>query len=249
MIVKALMHPIKKSAKNADCITTVSKSAIDEEISTYGVNKNVIVIRNGYKVSENPREHNTSNSFSNTINLCFTGNISREKNIGFILNVCKVLTDRKVPYRLNLFGMCIEESYKTMVKEMNISSNVHFRGKLPQKELFDLYSDEDIFLFPSIFDNDSLAAIEARAKGVITLAIKNTGSSERVRDGIDGFCLNNSPLVFADKIQELCAMKFSQPEEFLALKNNAKEQKVLSWNEIAKQYLNIYNNLLKNKKF
>ena len=80
------------------------------------------------------------------------------------------------------------------------------------------------------------------------MAIKNTGPSERIREGIDGFCLDNSENAFADKIQELYNMKLNAPDEFLKLKNNAVNQIVLSWDEVAKQYLEIYRELLtKNK--
>ena len=43
-------------------------------------------------------------------------------------------------------------------------------------------------------------------------------------------------------------MKINAPDEFLKLKNNAVNQIVLSWNEVAKQYLEIYRELItKNK--
>ena len=166
-----------------------------------------------------------------------------------MLRVCKLLSDRSIPYSFDLFGEGQDEKlFKAMASKMNLLPNVSFRGMKKHQELFSLYEKKDIFLIPSIFDTDSLAAVESRSKGLITLAIKNTGPSERIREGIDGFCLANSENAFADKIQELYNMKLNAPDEFLKLKNNAVNQIVLSWDEVEKQYLEIYRELLtKNK--
>lgn len=248
IVVKSLMTPVKKAVAKADCVTTVSNSCIKDEINHYGVSKNVVVVRNGHSIQSNEKKQCESLT-DDAIHLCFAGNISREKNIAFMLRVCKVLSDRSIPYTFDLFGEGQDEKmFKAMASKMKLLPNVSFRGKKKHKELFSLYEKKDIFLFPSIFDNDSLAAIESRSKGLITLAIKNTGPSERIREGIDGFCLDDSENAFADKIQELYNMKINAPDEFLKLKNNAVNQIVLSWDEVAKQYLEIYEELLtKNK--
>lgn len=247
VIVKSLQKPIKKALMKADCVTVVSQSTIEEEISQYGVYKKIFVVRNGFPLKKDDNEQ-SNNISENVIRLCFAGGISREKNIRFILNTCRLLKERSIPYSLHLYGNGKDEKmYKSIASDLCIMPNVTFAGKKDREELMKLYEREDIFLFPSVFDNDSLAAIEARAKGVITLAIKNTGPSERIRDGIDGFCLDNSPVSFADKIQELYYMKTDKPNDFMALKNNAKNQKVHSWDEIAAQYLDIYKELLTNR--
>lgn len=248
IVVKSLMTPVKKAVAKADCVTTVSNSCIKDEINHYGVSKNVVVVRNGHSIQSNEKKQCESLT-DDAIHLCFAGNISREKNIAFMLRVCKLLSDRNIPYSFDLFGEGQDEKmFKAMASKMKLLPNVSFRGKKKHKELFSLYEKKDIFLFPSIFDNDSLAAIESRSKGLITLAIKNTGPSERIREGIDGFCLDDSENAFADKIQELYNMKINAPDEFLKLKNNAVNQIVLSWDEVAKQYLEIYKELVtKNK--
>ena len=95
-------------------------------------------------------------------------------------------------------------------------------------------------LFPSIFDTDGLVVKEAAAKGTPSLVIKNTGAAEQIEDGVNGWALDNDIDAFADKIEELYNLKRDHFDEFIALRSRTQEKKIPSWDEIAMQYLALY---------
>ena len=123
---------------------------------------------------------------------------------------------------------------------MGISENTEWIGRINKDELYKQYLKSDAMLFPSIFDNDSIAALEARSCGLPTLTIDGTGTAERIKDGINGYVLKEDAADFANKIAELWNMKKNNPDEYLCLKKSTSDLKPDTWNKIALQYLKLY---------
>jgi len=64
---------------------------------------------------------------------------------------------------------------------------VRLRGRLPRAEVRAAYADADVFLAPAELEAFGIAALEARAAGLVVLARRGTGIEEFVTDGVDGF--------------------------------------------------------------
>lgn len=239
----------KQTALSAYVLTTVSEYVKREEIeNVYGIKNKTIVIRNGFDYShldgvlkENnlvPLEYYKKH-IDKKIHLCFAGRIVKEKNIEFSLKVCKLLKERNISFDFTLAGDGNIEYFKGIAKKLDVEENVHFIGKQKFAELVKLYAKSDILLFPSIFDCDSIVGIESRALGCPSLVIQNTGSAERIIDGMNGYVLPDDKESFADKIEEFYIMKTNNIDTLINLRNNTLMSKADSWEDIAKLYLNL----------
>ncbi len=87
---------------------------------------------------------------------------------------------------------------------------------------------------------------EANKFGTIALVVKDTGASEQIRDGINGYALDEDENTFADKIEDLYRLKTEHFDEYLELRKGCKNKPIPSWTDIATQYLDLYQNKYSN---
>ncbi len=59
-------------------------------------------------------------------------------------------------------------------------------GKVPRAVLASLYRDQDVFVAPAELEAFGIAALEARASGLVVVSRAGTGVGEFVTDGVDG---------------------------------------------------------------
>ena len=141
------------------------------------------------------------------------GNIGRlhfQKNQMFILDiyaeVCKKISNSK----LVLIGQGEDEDkLKEKCRLLGIQKNVIFTGV--QDNINQWLSAFDLFLFPSLFEGLSIAALEAQASGIPVLAsIKVIPEEVKLNDNFVFYDLNNSALEWAD---ELLKIKKTMPRK------------------------------------
>ena len=243
----------KYVAKHADILTAVSESCKRDEIQrSLKVDREVFIVRNGFDYTEINRFSVDENRISkdspdfNRINLLYVGRVASHKNIDFSFKVCSVLKKRGIPFDFTLAGLDKRDRYKTKAEALGLSDNVHCIGVQKFDVLAKLYSPSDIFLFPSIYDTDGLVVKEANKFGTIALVVKDTGASEQIRDGINGYALDEDENAFADKIEELYRLKTEHFDQYLELRKGCKNKPVPSWTDIATQYLDLYQNKYSN---
>ena len=232
IVVKTLSKPIKL----ADEVTAVSED-MARELRSYGINKPVTVIKNGGE----RRNNICKRKINDKINFLFVGLVIKYKNIGFTLSALSVAKKKGLDFTFNVVGSGPDEKYfKKISKKLGLSENVVFHGRITDhKKLDDIYASNDLFLFPSVFDNDALVVCEAGNMGTPSLVLKGTGASERITDGVNGFVSENDVTAYADKIISLSSDKSK-------LKNVGENAKNLftGWRENAEEYKKIYKRLL-----
>ncbi|QDC26772.1 glycosyltransferase family 4 protein [Georgenia yuyongxinii] len=72
------------------------------------------------------------------------------------------------------------------ITRLGLQDVVEVTGKLPRPEVKARYRDEHVFIAPARLEAFGIAALEARAAGLVVVAGRGTGVSEFVRDGVDG---------------------------------------------------------------
>lgn len=126
---------------------------------------------------------------------------------------------------------------------LGISRNVLFTGFIRGQKLRDIYSISDVFVMSSVSEPFGLTALEAAHHGDVLILTKQSGVSEVIWSALKYDFWDKNKL--ADEILAVASNKSLQQ----ALSNNVKhEYNQISWDQVAKKCLKIYNNLKRKRK-
>lgn len=247
VIVNALIKNLVKKLNKVKQVYTVSNDMIDE-LKSYGYCGEVKVIRNGATFNRINNLEEVKKLAIQKYNLAnkeniflYVGHIVKFKNLEFTINALKIIKDRGINFKMLFVGHGFDDDYfKNLCKKLGLEENVIFTGQITDKDLLSsLYGAGELFLFPSIFDNDPLTIVEAALHHVPAITIKNTGSSERITNNVSGFVVENDVQEFADKIIEA----ISDKAHLKQIGDEAEKIIPKDWSTTAQEYLNEYNNL------
>lgn len=95
-----------------------------------------------------------------------------------IPELCLVITGQETQYTNEL---------RYLVESLHLNDRVIFVGLITEKELFDLYEEAVLYVYPAPEEDFGMGIIEAMAAGVPVLAWNNCGPTVTVLDGETGF--------------------------------------------------------------
>ena len=125
-----------------------------------------------------------------------------------------------------------------LAADLGISKNVIFTGFIRGKKLRDIYSISDIFVMSSISEPFGLTALEAAHHGDALILTKQSGVSEVIWSAMKYDFWDEQKL--ADEILAIA----DHPGLRQTLQSNVKNEYCkISWNEVAKKCLKVYNNI------
>ena len=129
----------------------------------------------------------------------YVGNVSIRKGLRYLIQgFNKLKHPRK---KLIIVGTRSDESG---IQDISISSNVVFTGELKSLDLENAYKSATVFCLPTIEDGFGLVLGEALSYGKPIIATSNSGASEIIKDGQEGFIVPiRDPNVIAEKLQAL----------------------------------------------
>jgi glycosyltransferase involved in cell wall biosynthesis len=121
-------------------------------------------------------------------------------------------------------------------RRLGVASWVELRGALGRPEIRDLLADADLFLAPAHQESFGLAALEARCAGVPVVAMSQGGAGEFVRDGVEGFLVEDD-----EEMAVAAAHLLSTPEALDRMKqHNGTTQPRMTWTAVVAQNLAAY---------
>ena len=124
-----------------------------------------------------------------------------------------------------------------MVLEYGFEDNVILTGQIRDREILKYYlCRSDLFVFPSVVDTSCLVKFEAATQSTPTLAIENTGASEEIVDGENGYLSAYNVESFGDKIVDI----FSDMKKLEKVSQNATTTLGKTWKEKAIVLENIF---------
>jgi glycosyltransferase involved in cell wall biosynthesis len=143
-----------------------------EELVARGFN-NLVVWTRG--VSKELITKRTNSKKNQPLKVLYVGRVSKEKNLNAL---CKLQNE----YDITVVGD--GPILNDLIRKYR---KVHFTGYKFGEELSKIYSENDVFAFPSITDTFGIVIIEALCNGLPVAAYRVTGPQDIVDYGVTGY--------------------------------------------------------------
>lgn len=135
--------------------------------------------------------------------ILFVGRLSAQKSVDTLIRAAARLKDRLRDFTVLIVGEGAGSAELVRLsKELDVASNVQFRGVTDEPELY--FAAADVFVLPSIFEGFSLVIVEAFRAGLPVIASRLEGPAELIEDGVNGLLFEpKDEAALADKILSL----------------------------------------------
>jgi len=172
----------------------------------------------------------------NIFRVIFVGGLRIVKGVHYLLEAVDQLN---LPnFELVLVGRCREEM-KPFLERYN---NYKHIGGVPHTELYRWYSNSSIFVLPSLCNGFGMVVPEAMACGLPVIVTTNTGASDIVRDGKDGFVV---PIRDVEALREKILFFYKNEDARVEMGHNAKEHvQQFTWDRYGVQLIKQYKRLI-----
>ena len=130
---------------------------------------------------------------SDKVRFGFIGTILPAKGLDTLIKAFNRIKDVRAELKIygRLFPYNGFEFYPRHIKKLVKNRNIKFMGGFDHKDIFDVFSEIDVLLFPSIWnENCPLTILEAFSTGTPVIASRIGGVPELVSDGLNGLLFN-----------------------------------------------------------
>ena len=172
----------------------------------------------------------------------FVGRINFIKNIDFTVRALA----RAKELGLSNFRMLFagkgqdEEKLAALVQELGLTEEVVMCGLTDKPMLEKLYSRASLFLFPSLYDANSLVQIEAACQGTPTVFLEGARTAATVTPGVNGYVSPATEEAYAHTLLDILADKDGYARVCAA----AHRDLYLSWDDVVRDVYSDYLRLL-----
>lgn len=188
------------------------------------------------------QEHKSKDTFD----ILWVGKMDFRKQLGLALKVINMVDHSNL--RLHILGGGDANYYKQQAKILGIDKQIVWHGAIPHKEVQELMQTSDIFLFTSVAEGTPHVVLEAIANGLPVVCHDTCGQGDTINDT----CGIKIPLStpkqsvqdFAQAIESLYNDRARLAQLSAGCITRAQE---LSWENKAKQMVNLYENVLHKK--
>lgn len=167
----------------------------------------------------------------------FVGRLIERKNIFFIARALDKLKQKcEKAFKMIYVGAGPdEERLRSLIKDERIEENVIISGRISDRtKLADFYAAADLFLFPSLYDTNSLVQIEAASQGTPTLFLRDSVTSSSIEEDVSGYIADDSVDAYAEKMLEIMN---KSPENKAFVRENVVKDVYKHWEELVIEML------------
>lgn len=225
----------------ADAIVAATKGVYDL-IANYHHKKVILINETGCYINKYQ-----ANKPTDSFDILWVGKFDFRKQLGLALHVIANIPEG-YPVKLHVVGSGRASEvncYKELAKNLGIENRVKWYGRTPHDHVLDLMGKCDVFMFTSIMEGTPHVVLEALQNNLPIVCLDTCGQAGVVDDTI-GFKIpvtntNQSIRDFTSAIVNLC----NHREIITMLRSNCHDrQKQLSWDNKARQIVEIYGNIL-----
>lgn len=169
----------------------------------------------------------------------FVGRINFIKNIDFTVRaLAKVKAMGLKNFRMLFVGKGQDEDkLAALVHEEGLENEVIMCGLVSEKEMLEnLNSRAKLFLFPSLYDANSLVQIEAACQGTPAVFLQGAKTAATVTPGINGYVSAPDEDSYARMIMDI----MSDQEGYKRISAAAKRDLYLNWDDVVRDVFGDY---------
>lgn len=218
----------------------VPSSFVEEEIVKYfKVSQRKIVVT--YEAAEEEYfEKRQSSTVNRQSTLLYVGNAYPHKNLDRLLDALKILNIEYKTPNTKLILVCPRDVFtsrlKVQIAKRKLEQQVKLKGYLKARELAELFSKANAYIFPSLSEGFGIPGLNAMASGLPVVASNISTLKEIYGDAALYFDPENSKGI-ASKIQKVLSNTKTRGD--LVEKGKAQANKY-SWLKMAKETLIVY---------
>lgn len=225
-----------RSFKN---VFVVSNSLREELKKHYNVNSDVI--GNGVDVDKFNENNTVKKDF-----ILYTGKFDFGKGLIDLLEIAEMLKESHPDVKVIMIGNgSIKKKIDKIIRKKKLF-NVKVLNHLPHDELLEYYRCSKVYVLPSYYEGLPTTILEAMACKLPVVASNISGIPELVEEGVTGYMLSpGDKKGFYRRIVEL----HEDPEKrkFFGEKGRERVMEKFTWSGIAKNMVEKYEELLRNK--
>ncbi len=250
LITKLMLKKIMKVFNRCDEFYGVGP-AVSEVFLGYGAKHLPLLLANGTDMTPAENREELISSVNERYGLpadvpvfIFVGRMTVLKNIFFLVDALANLKDKH--YKMLFVGDGKDlPALKKRVTQAGLDDNVMFLGKISDREeLKALYCRAKLFLFPSMYDTNSLVQKEAASQGIPTVFLEGAVTASSATDGVNAFISPATPEKYAEKIETALA----DGELYERVASGASRELYRSWDEAVEELKGEYRRLIAEKK-
>lgn len=241
-ITKSLLRRVMKVFNRCDECFTVNP-AVARIFYDYGAKKMPSILQNCADLAPSPDPEGACERINEkyalapeTSVLLFVGRMTALKNIYFLADALAKL--RTENYKMVFIGDGQDlNALKKRVQERGIADKVVFLGTVADREeLRDWYCRAKLFLFPSVYDTNSLVQLEAASQNTPTVFVEGAATAASVTDRVNGFIAPATPEGYAEAVDEI----LSDDELYESVRKNVKRDLYRTWEDTVKELKQVY---------
>lgn len=244
--LKNYMRRILEKASAIVYINSTIKDELCKKMNDYAfaesMNQKSYTIPNGVDKYWLDKMRSKNSNIIDTIKLIQVSRLIKTKNVDKTIKCVKKMVENNIKVSLDVVGEGPQlKKLSKLTERLEVCDYVTFHGFIDDKKVLrDLYHKANIFILPSYSETFGISYLEALSQGIPVIGIANTGVYGFFQDkGVGEFIENASPTVIMDGITNIV----NQYSEYEYRCNDV--IKPFHWDLIAKQYICIYNVILK----
>jgi L-malate glycosyltransferase len=185
-----LKQTVKNVLKKADRVIAQSSDTKKNALEFYNLKRDIDIIPLGIKPNQFHKVDRSSMELpDDKIILITIGRLVKRKNIPELLEIFSFIR-KEIPSRLIIIGDGPEYSgLMEIVKQLDLSNDVRFTGRINDDEKFRLLSVSDVYVSTTMHEGFGIIFLEAMECGLPVVCYDKGGQVDFLKDGITGLLI------------------------------------------------------------
>lgn len=241
---------VDQALKKADLLISSIPDSYNAIKKYKGLNS-IIIPETGCFIDDNSIKRNKEEKVDDDFRLLWVGKFDFRKQLNIALATMSKLKD-KSNIKLIICGSGSDNQisyYKQMAINLGIEDNVVWKGNIENSKVKEEMHKSDIFFFTSVSEDTSTVVLEAVSCGLPVLCFDTCGMGYVINESVGHKIPLTNPRQSADDFAEKINYLYNNREYLQKLSDGCKQrQKELSWNNKAKQMVELYNKVKNERK-